>query len=160
MENLNLVEILKNCPKGTKLYSIIYGEVEFEEIIENTDYPIYFKFNNMQDSDCDGSVTKEGFHIENCGGECTLFPSKNQRDWKKFKIKKNCFDPTTLKPFDKVLVCDSDERVWYPELFGYNDYRCQCIGTCWDYCIPFNEETEHLLGHEEEAPEFYRYWED
>lgn len=31
MENLNLVEILKNCPKGTKLYSTIYGEVEDED---------------------------------------------------------------------------------------------------------------------------------
>lgn len=31
-ENLNLVEILKDCPKGTKLYSTVYGEVKFEEI--------------------------------------------------------------------------------------------------------------------------------
>ena len=28
-ENLNLVEILKDCPKGTKLYSTTYGDVEF-----------------------------------------------------------------------------------------------------------------------------------
>lgn len=157
MEKLNLVEILKNCPKGTKLYSIIYGEVEFVEIDDNDDdCPIIIKV----DKDCFLTVTKDGRHTICYDGECTLFPSKNQKDWKKFKIKKNCFDPTTLKPFDKVLVCNSDEGVWYPEFFGYNDYRCQCISTCWDYCIPFNEETEHLLGHEEEAPEFYRYWED
>ena len=31
-ENLNLVEILKDCPKGTKLYSTIHGEVEFDGI--------------------------------------------------------------------------------------------------------------------------------
>lgn len=31
MKKLNLVEILKDCPKGTKLYSTIYGEVEFHE---------------------------------------------------------------------------------------------------------------------------------
>ena len=30
-ENLNLVEILKDCPKGTKLYSSVLGEVEEEE---------------------------------------------------------------------------------------------------------------------------------
>ena len=30
-ENLNLVEIMKDCPKGTKFYSTVYGEVEFEE---------------------------------------------------------------------------------------------------------------------------------
>ena len=34
-ENLNLVEILKDCPKGTKLYSPIFGEVKFEEINDN-----------------------------------------------------------------------------------------------------------------------------
>ena len=28
-ENLNLVEILKDCPKGTKLYSTVHGEVEY-----------------------------------------------------------------------------------------------------------------------------------
>lgn len=26
------------------------------------------------------------------------------------------------------------------------------------YCIPYNEETNHLVGTREEAPEFYRYW--
>ena len=31
-ENLNLVEILKDCPEGTKLYSTVFGEVEFESI--------------------------------------------------------------------------------------------------------------------------------
>ena len=28
------------------------------------------------------------------------------------------------------------------------------------YCIPFNDDTKHLLDTNEEAPEFYRYWED
>lgn len=40
-ENLNLVEILKDCPKGTKLYSTIYGEVELNEININSSEPIY-----------------------------------------------------------------------------------------------------------------------
>ena len=29
-KNLNLVDILKDCPKGYKLYSTIHGEVKFE----------------------------------------------------------------------------------------------------------------------------------
>ena len=29
---MNLAKILKNCPKGMKLYSPIYGEVEFTEV--------------------------------------------------------------------------------------------------------------------------------
>ena len=39
-ENLNLVEILKDCPKGTKLYSTVFGEVEFKCIEKNAIYPI------------------------------------------------------------------------------------------------------------------------
>lgn len=39
-ENLNLVEILKDCPKGTKLYSTIFGKVEFDCVKEQKEYPI------------------------------------------------------------------------------------------------------------------------
>ena len=42
-ENLNLEKILKYCPKGTKLYSTVFGEVELEEIKENSKYPIMVK---------------------------------------------------------------------------------------------------------------------
>ena len=46
-ENLNLVEILKDCPQGTKLYSIIYGEVKLK-YVERCTYPIVLE--NMKDS--------------------------------------------------------------------------------------------------------------
>ena len=39
-ENLNLVEILKDCPKGTKLYSPAFGECVLEEVTSNKEYPI------------------------------------------------------------------------------------------------------------------------
>ena len=45
-ENLNLVEILKDCPKGTKLYSTVLGEVNFMGIKENATYPIIVKIND------------------------------------------------------------------------------------------------------------------
>lgn len=32
---INIAEILKDCPKGTKLYSPIYGEVELSQICKN-----------------------------------------------------------------------------------------------------------------------------
>ena len=47
-ENLNLVEILKDCPKGTKLYSTIYGEVELNEININSSEPIYIYWSDME----------------------------------------------------------------------------------------------------------------
>lgn len=52
-----------------------------------------------------------------------------------------------LKPFDKVLVRDFGSQAWQVSLFGYKDsdfyYCCNCS---WNQCIPYNEETAHLLG--------------
>lgn len=53
-----------------------------------------------------------------------------------------------LKPFDKVLVRDFGSQAWQVSLFGYKDsdfYYC-CNGYGWNQCIPYNEETAHLLG--------------
>ena len=66
---MNIAEILKYCPKGTELYSTVFGEVELfgvnnDLIYINTPY-ITFLFS-------DGKYKEKG--------ECILFPSKDQRD--------------------------------------------------------------------------------
>ena len=48
-------------------------------------------------------------------------------------------------------------------LINYNWGCYPCVTTScksYDKCIPYNDETKHLLGTSEEAPEYYRYWED
>ena len=164
-ENLNLVEILKDCPKGTKLYSPVYEYVELVSVslVECAKYPIEIK-DRYGVSD---GITKDGRIYEEFNGECMLFPSKDQRDWSKFKVKSNKpkFDPKTLKPFDKVLVRDFDLENWKVQLFsniieGEKHYPYLCINDHYMYCIPYNDDTKHLVGTKEEAPEFYRYWED
>ena len=85
-ENLNLVDILRDCPRGMKLYSTIHGEVKFEQIITDNKYPIVFTYSDIACEFYIGSVTKDGRHKIKYCGECTLFPSKDQRDWSKFKI--------------------------------------------------------------------------
>ena len=83
MENkINIAEILKDCPKGMKLYSLIYGEVELSLIDDTNDnYPICIKTNL-------GSLvnfTKDGrYAIRFPTAECLLFPSSEMRDWTKF----------------------------------------------------------------------------
>lgn len=162
-ENLNLVEILKDCPKGTKLYSPIFGDVEFIRVNQNDDvyYPIEIKLSD----DSINSVTTDGRLCEYYNGECVLFPSKEQRDWSKFKPSKPKFDPKTLQPFDKVLVRDINSEKWKIQLFSHIikdcfPYEYHCIGSCYNFCIPYNDDTKHLVGTTDEAPEFYRYWED
>ena len=157
-ENLNLVEILKDCPKGTKLYSTVFGEVEFESINDIIG-PIVVT-TNIGDPEC---FTADGKMFARYNGECVLFPSKEQRDWSKFNVKKPKFNPNTLKPFDKVLVRDINSEKWKIQLFSHIIKNCfpfeyHCIGSCYNFCIPYNDDTKYLVCTNEEAPEFYRYW--
>ena len=81
---MNIAEILKDCPKGTKLYSPLFGECEllYIDCSSNTPYPIIIGV--KYEEHC---FTKDGlFYKEYTNGECLLFPSKNNRDWSTFKI--------------------------------------------------------------------------
>ena len=167
-ENIDLTKILKNCPKNTIFYSSIYEYVTVRITITNKDYPISLYKSSVNGDFFLCRLTKEGKYNNQFNGECTLFPSKEQRNWSKFTapwFKKERFDPKTLKPFDKVLVSDVDLKLrWKVDFFshetGANFYPYQCTGNLYGYCIPYNDDTKHLVGTQEKAPEFYRYWED
>ena len=166
-ENIDLTKILKDCPIGWKLYSSIYGNVNFRRIENNTDYPIVFFFIDKDGITVHRSVTKQWLDVAWCDGECTFFPSKNQRDWSKFTApwhKKERFDPKTLKVLDKVLVKDIHAKLWNIGIFSHyvesDTFPYKCVGDNYKLCIPYNDDTKHLVGTNEEAPEYYRYWED
>lgn len=162
-ENIDLTKILKDCPKGTKLYSPIFGEVDFKKIRSDDENAIVITKGYVT-----ASFTKEGFYYADKSEECLLFPSKKQRDWSKFNapwLKKERFDPKTLKPFDKVLVRDECYERWkcnfYSHIYGDNGgYPYVVIDEAYKQCIPYNDETKHLVGTKDEAPDFYKYWED
>ena len=257
-ENLNLAEILKDCPKGTKLYSTIHGEVEFVEIRNYiTDYPIIYKYKDKDGNYiCSDNTTVDGKHAFCSDGECVLFPSKDQRDWSKFKAepemidgefyccfyggnkkensfifiykkhtscKTRCyvalsmrssvlfkddlitqnptelrkatvkekqqlldaikirnyewdadkkvlikiapkFDIGTLQPFDKVLTRDWNDSVWRCNIYEYfkKGHRYPFItmnGVC-NQCVPYNDETKHLVGTTKMPPKKYIAWEE
>ena len=163
-ENIDLTKILKDCPKGWKLYCSIYGEVEFVCIDEYEEYPIKV----MVKRKFIDAFSGKGFIRPQYNIKGILFPSKDQIDWSKFTApwyKKEKFDPKTLKPFDKVLVKLSNDDVWIADFFSYYDklekyMKYVCITHLAVFCIPYNDDTKHLLGTNKEAPEYYRYWED
>lgn len=154
---------MENCPKGFELYSPICGSCEF--------YGIDGFFKHLV---CvahkDGSFymfTKEGYLYDGYDdAECLLFPSKDQRDWSKFTtpwIKKEKFDPNTLMPFDKVLVRNSEIEKWRCAHFSYFNKGDECpyvTFISYRFCVPYNDDTKHLVGTVNEAPEYYKYWED
>ena len=192
-ENIDLTNILKDCPDGWELYSTLFGEVKFVKciglhlvLVRNEGNYYYFTQNGM--FIFEGTVCKE----------CALFPSKEQRDWSKFSApwykseestispseeqrdwskvaslwrkheknetvkKKEKFNPQTLHEFDKVLVRDGVGYKWNADFYSYKlvGRGHSCIDDVYTYCIPYNDDTKHLLGTSGEAPDFYRYWEE
>ena len=80
----NLVSILKHCPEGTKLYSPIYGEVTLYSVNNRR---IDVIATNCSDETTHIKFSRLGRLIPGyTNAECVLFPSKDQRDWSKFKI--------------------------------------------------------------------------
>ena len=80
-EMINIAKILKNKPKGTRLYSPIFGECVFD-FIQNTTNDVCVKKHNGKKA----YFNSEGLY--NTLGECLLFPSKEMHDWRKFSWKK------------------------------------------------------------------------
>lgn len=224
--NINIAEILKDCPERMKLYSPLFGKVE---LVKNGSDNISVFFNNDEGSDIFNTFTKNGYYSGYSQAECLLFPSSEMHDWTKFfkrgdvviknggdmaavfdgwandiytefntTINLYCdgntskeevcdtllfrkatgkerkqfiekaerafngkYNPDTLqvepvkptcpfKPFDKVLVRDTDEQVWCANYFSHYkndpDYFYVCVNGIYHYCIPYNEHTAHLLG--------------
>ena len=162
-KELNLCEILKNCPEGTELWSDNYGTVKFVNVSTEWDTPIRVELIN-------GFIaryTEEGWCDKRFPANCLLWPSRDCRDWSKFTapwLKKERFDPKTLKAFDRVLVKDSESLTWKINLFSHINNKAEypycCLLSFYKYCIPYNDDTKHLVGTKEEAPDFYKYWED
>lgn len=243
---MNIAEKLKNLPKGNVLYSPAFGDVIFKEIVRN---------NIVVEDICkiERTFLYDGrFYAD---GECMLFPSKENRDWKTFtycpfkngdviirndgifiaifshvgiegipymktvnyhcwvkndgtikyqkdygignylefrlatekekdfffgalaekgfkwnsdtltleKIEVRKFDINTLKPFDRVLVRDYDHRHWNVDFYSYyrkdnSLYNHECVGNHYNQCIPYNDDTKHLVGTDKDCPEYYKTW--
>ena len=167
---MDLRKILKYCPEGWKFYSTIFGDetcVASIDQYEGNPCPITIYHSKLGKS-ASYKIARNGHPFAERCGECCLFPSKEMRDWSKFSApwyKKEKFDPKTLKPFDKVIVRDIGSEYWYCGFFSHivvfdDVYRSNIGGVLYAMCIPYNDDTKHLVGTKDEAPEFYRYWED
>ena len=114
-QKFNIAEILKNKPRGTKLYSMIHGKCSFEAVTDEI-FKINFctsKFGLTQSGEC--TLIKFGNMYD--GGECIIFPSKEMRDWSKFSWKKG----------DVLISNDGGTEVifdkWYDDT--YTSFYCK-----------------------------------
>lgn len=134
-----IAEILKNAPKGTKLYSPVCGESIDWHVRANGE--IVFDRGGLT-----YTFDKYG-RMDECG-ECLLFPSKDNRSWEDFEYRQQ------FKPFDKMVVRDSPDETWKVDFFCYyNDKTLRTVctgGMTWKYCLPYNEMTARLIGTTDE----------
>lgn len=154
-ENLNLVEILKDAPKGTKLWSPICGECEFVGISKDVFpyYPIKCQTENYQGGTVCLWFTAEGEYDDNYANrECVLFPSKGNRDWSTFKVPKK---HKHFEPFQKVLVkiWHDNKSIWIADFYSHYDgaackhFLVSGLIREYDDIIPY-EGNEDMLGKE------------
>ena len=141
-ENINLTEILKNCPKGTKLYSPIFGEVSLINSNAKFPYPIVVRINNNLEE----SFTVEGkLLIDYKDAECVLFPSKDQKDWSKFTapLYKNEQKSTNkIKPRFNVgdwIIYIKSKSIYQVEKKENYEYTLRYI-LGGSLCLPFSNE--------------------
>lgn len=105
---MNIAKILKDCPRGTRLYSLIYGELSLVSVKTGMLYPIFCRIRNGNTV----SYTEDGKNYTK-DAEPTLFPSKGQRDWSKFNVntKVNNKDAACqLNQSENVLVGNDIEQ--------------------------------------------------
>ena len=143
---MNVAEILKYCPKGTKLYSTVFGEVKFSEVYPNNMIVVIIKDDWKRVFHKDGSYSEYG--------ECVLFPSKDQRDWDEFRLPVKRGD---IMMSDGRAFIISDEYA-NTTMGAYHKYICgidvmgkfkvsQSNSRQWtnSFYIPASEETKKEL---------------
>ena len=123
----NIAEILKDKPKGIRLYSPIFGECAFCYVREDANDICVKKHNGVIEY-----FNSEGLY---CAlGEVMLFPSKSMRDWEKFAWKRG----------DVLVNKDGDVYIIF-ERFSDDTY-CSFVGKY--YLWKENNDTEHFYKNE------------
>lgn len=127
---INIVEILKDKPQGTKLYSSACGKCKLEEV-DDKSFKISFynsKFGFMNGGE--GYLDKNGKLYDD--GECIVFPSKEMSDWRKFAWKKG----------DVLISNDGGTEVifdkWYDDTYT-NFYSKHYLNSEDENNIKYNE---------------------
>lgn len=118
----NIAEILKDAPKGTKLYSPICGECTLTYVDFDREDPIRVDTEDgvNQLFYANGTSYKKG--------EILLFPSKENRDWSKF----NPFAAVNY-PVGTVLRCRTTGQLWIRCKGGdVQNVGVGCVGGSYD----------------------------
>ena len=119
-KDINLVELLKNAPKGIRLWSPICGVCELFTV--NVDFEAFPIVCIGIDDGLEWHFKANGAFTNNTGVECLLFPSRENRDWTTFHVETH----KSFKPYQKVLVQElagkyCEKLVWMAAEYSHFD---------------------------------------
>lgn len=151
---INIAKILENAEYGKSLWSDYFGcYVKFDKVDYNCELPIFILLRNNTGREISHAFNKYGQADNNVSTmPCTLFPSKENRDWNKFKVS---YTHKHFSPFQKVLIglFIGNTRYWKIDLYSHFDEEMEghCtlsnFSTSDKYILPY-EGNEFLLGKE------------
>ena len=86
----------------------------------------------------------------------------SENDKSNFKLETNASWPGNEYKLNEKSSCINKDGQKEENDLEFSDVSNQyaTIGNYYQYCIPYDENTKHLVGTTDEAPEYYRYWED
>lgn len=143
---MNIAEILKYCPKGTKLYCTLCGNAELGEITNIGTIVIRKVADTISTS---YTLDYEGRYSHS--GECVIFPSRDQRDWSQFRIPVKRGD-IMMEADGTIPFIASGEYYWGTSpkyICGVDGTDHFNIGTTYgwtsEFYIPASEEAKKKL---------------
>lgn len=139
-ENINIAEILKNKPKGTKLYADAFGELSIEDIYAEDKDELGITLSSKDGDEL--LFYNDGKY--NIYGEPILVPSKEMRDWEKFAWKRG-----------DVLVNSRGLKILFDRWANdnYTSFYAKTINLVED---GFLDTNLHTLVSEKEAKSFIK----
>lgn len=141
-EKINVAEILKDKPQGTKLYSSACGKCKLEEVDDKSFKISFYNSKSGFMVGGEGYLDKNGKLYDD--GECVVFPSKEMRDWSKFAWKKG-----------DVLVNSRGLKILFDRWANgnYTSFYAKTINLVED---GFLDTNLHTLASEKEAKSFIK----
>lgn len=111
-KKINIAELLKDCPIGTKLYSPLCGECKLDTVTCKSILVESITFKTLHFNE-DGTYY-DGYDDGYDDAECLLFPSKDQRDWSTFQ--RPFKDGDIIIKWNHIAIVSHIEpsgRIWY-----------------------------------------------
>lgn len=125
MENINIAELLENCPKGMELDCTMFDNVTLEYVAESSLYPIRVR---REDGNCI-ALTKYGQFINADFAKCVIFP-KGKTTWKgfvppcKFKVGDTVRGKYTNNIYTISCITPTEYNLTNGKSFTFDDEDC------------------------------------